>query len=89
MELFENKSLAVEDMNSRKKIAPETLEELQAAIVERYDTMSNRLRLVGEFFVRNPNVVALENMVSIASEVDVSPSTLVRFANFFGFKRIF
>lgn len=73
-------------MNSRKKIAPETLEELQATIVEQYDTMSNRLRLVGEFFVRNPNVVALENMVSIASEVDVSPSTLVRFANFFGFK---
>ena len=79
-------SQAVEDMNSRKKITPETLEELQASIIEQYDAMSNRLRLVGEFFVRNPNVVALENMVSIASEVDVSPSTLVRFANFFGFK---
>lgn len=73
-------------MNNRKKVAPETLEELQSRIVAQYDDMSKRLRLVGEYFVRYPNVVALENLVSIASEVDVSPSTLVRFANYFGFK---
>lgn len=73
-------------MTSRKKIAPETLDELQGLITARYDDMSKRLRSVGEYFVRYPNVVALENMASIASEVEVSPSTLVRFANYFGFK---
>ena len=73
-------------MTSRKKTAPETLDELQSLITAQYDDMSKRLRLVGEYFVRYPNVVALENMASIAADVDVSPSTLVRFANYMGFK---
>ena len=73
-------------MNSRTIIAPESLEELQERIVDQSDSMSNRLRVVGEFFVHNPNTVGLENMVSIAGEIGVSPSTLVRFANFLGYR---
>lgn len=73
-------------MNNRTVIAPETLEDLQERIVDQSDNMSNRLRVVGEFFVHNPNTVGLENMVSIAGEIGVSPSTLVRFANFLGYK---
>ena len=73
-------------MTRQTIITPETLDELQERIVDQYDNMSNRLRVVGEFFVHNPSTVGLENMVSIAGEIGVSPSTLVRFANFFGFR---
>ena len=73
-------------MNSRTIIVSESLEELQERIVDQSGSMSNRLRVVGEFFVHNPNTVGLENMVSIAGEIGVSPSTLVRFANFLGYR---
>ena len=69
-----------------KSRTPESIAELRRAITDHYQFMSGRLQLVSDFFLQNPNQIALETMVSIASEIGVSPSTLVRFANFFGFK---
>ena len=65
---------------------PENLAELNQAMTSHYHDMSGRLRLVCDFFLQNPNQIALDTMVAIAAEIGVSPSTLVRFANFFGFK---
>ena len=70
----------------QKVKSPENLAELRQSIADRYQKMSRRLQLVSDFFLENPNRVALETMVSIASDIGVSPSTLVRFARFFGFK---
>ncbi len=61
------------------------LDDLNKRIVEEYDNLSGRLRQVGDFFIQHPDMVALETLVAIAREIDVSPSTLVRFANYFGF----
>ena len=66
--------------------SPENLAELHQSINDHYQIMSGRLQLVSDFFLQNPNRIALETMVSIATDIGVSPSTLVRFAHFFGFK---
>ena len=80
-------SVAIRDQKMKLKVrTPESLADLRQAITENYQFMSGRLQLVSDFFLQNPNQVALETVVSIASEIGVSPSTLVRFANFLGFK---
>jgi DNA-binding MurR/RpiR family transcriptional regulator len=65
--------------------APETYEELRAAISARHDMLSNRLQRVAQFALGNPNDMALETVATIAERADIQPSTLIRFAKSFGF----
>ncbi|MGI0115417.1 MurR/RpiR family transcriptional regulator [Zooshikella sp. RANM57] len=67
-------------------IPPETLAELEAEITTRHKTLSKRLRQVAHFMLERPKDVAFGTVAIIARDADVPPSTLVRFANAFGFQ---
>lgn len=58
---------------------------LQDDIRNRYDSLSKRLKQVARYILDNSNSVAFDTVASIAQHADVPPSTLIRFANAFGF----
>ena len=64
---------------------PTQLTSLQDEIRRRYDTLSKRLKQVARYILDNSNSVAFDTVASIAQQADVPPSTLIRFANAFGF----
>lgn len=68
-------------MNTSMKV-----EELENKIRERYDSLSKRLKQVAKYILDNPNSVVFDTVAVIAERADVPPSTLIRFANVFGFK---
>ena len=59
---------------------------LQDDIRSRYDSLSKRLKQVARYLLDNSNNVAFDTVASIAQNAEVPPSTLIRFANAFGFK---
>ena len=65
--------------------APKTLDELQQAITQEYNSLSKRLQQVARFLLEHPSTVALETVANLANQADVPPSTLVRFAAAFGY----
>ena len=65
--------------------APITAEELRAAILQRYDSLSKRLQQIARYVLDEPNELALETLAVIASRSGVQPSAIVRFAKSFGF----
>ncbi len=60
-------------------------ETLRGEIIARRDTLPKRLTQVAEFTLRSPDEVALGTVASIAEQAGVQPSTLIRFAQAFGF----
>lgn len=64
---------------------PSQLSLLQDEIRRRYETLSKRLKQVARYILDNSNSIAFDTVASIAQQADVSPSTLIRFANAFGF----
>jgi DNA-binding MurR/RpiR family transcriptional regulator len=64
---------------------PTTAEELRAAILERYDSLSKRLQQIARYVLDEPNELALETLAVIAERSGVQPSAIVRFAKSFGF----
>ena len=64
---------------------PTTAEELRAAILERYDSLSKRLQQIARYVLDEPNELALETLAVIAERSGVQPSAIVRFAKGFGF----
>ncbi|ELY7490796.1 MurR/RpiR family transcriptional regulator [Cronobacter turicensis] len=64
---------------------PTQLSILQDEIRRRYDDLSKRLKQVARYILDNSNSVAFDTVASIAQQADVPPSTLIRFANAFGF----
>ncbi|TGG96053.1 MurR/RpiR family transcriptional regulator [Natronospirillum operosum] len=65
--------------------APQTLSDLQNAITERYSELSKRLRQVARYLIDHPGDIAFGTVTVIAQDAGVHPSTLVRFANAFGY----
>lgn len=66
---------------------PETsqLSNLQDEIRQRYDSLSKRLKQVAQYVLDNNNSIVFDTVATIAERADVPPSTLIRFANAFGF----
>ncbi len=67
------------------QILPDSVESLQALIVQHQDKLSARLKVVAAWLVEHPQQVPLSTLAEIATEAGVHASTLVRFANYFGF----
>lgn len=66
-------------------VPPASAEELRAAILERYDSLSKRLQQIARYVLDEPNEVALETLAVIAGRSGVQPSAIVRFAKSFGY----
>lgn len=64
---------------------PQTVEALHALIVVQQPNLSARLKLVAVYLVEHPQQIAFNTLAEIAEKAGVHASTLVRFANYFGF----
>lgn len=68
-----------------KEQPPQDFDALRAAILERKGELPKRLTQVAAYALDNPDEIAFGTAASIAVSADVQPSTLVRFAQHFGF----
>ncbi|PJG84048.1 MurR/RpiR family transcriptional regulator [Caviibacterium pharyngocola] len=58
---------------------------LQNEIRLRYGSLSKRLKQVAQYVLDNHNSVVFDTVATISERAEVPPSTLIRFANAFGF----
>ncbi len=70
---------------SKPATPPETYEDLQRAITERYDDLSGQLQRIAHFVVDHPDDLALETITRLAARAKVQPSSMVRFAQAMGY----
>ena len=66
-------------------MASMSIQEFRGRIRDNYEELSKRLRQVAKYTLDNPTDIALETIVVIAKRAEVQPSTIVRFAQAFGF----
>lgn len=64
---------------------PRNYEGIVNLITEAYPTLSAGFQQIARFLTQNPNVVALESINAVASKCGAHPSSLVRFAQSFGY----
>jgi len=64
---------------------PESFEELIRQVHDRYDRLSRSYQQVARFVVQNPNEIAMLTVTMIAERCGVHASSLVRFAQSFGY----
>jgi DNA-binding MurR/RpiR family transcriptional regulator len=65
--------------------SPETFEALRSRMRARFDELSPHLQRIARAALEQPGGFALKTTATIASEVGVQPSTLIRFAKEFGY----
>jgi DNA-binding MurR/RpiR family transcriptional regulator len=70
----------------RTIVPPKDFESLRNAILERKGSLPKRLTQVAAYALDNPDEIAFRTAASIAGDANVQPSTLVRFAQQFGFE---
>lgn len=73
------------DAISDKAQTPQDFDALRAAILERKGELPKRLTQVAAYALDHPDEIAFGTAASIAVSAAVQPSTLVRFAQHFGF----
>ena len=71
--------------DTTKLSPPQDFDSLRTAILERKSELPKRLTQVAAYALDNPDEIAFGTAASIASSAAVQPSTLVRFAQHFGF----
>jgi len=64
---------------------PQSVEDLNRAILKDYDNLSHRLQQIAKYVLDEPNDLALETVAVLAERCGVQPSTIIRFAKHFGF----
>jgi DNA-binding MurR/RpiR family transcriptional regulator len=62
-----------------------TFDDLRSQISRRYGDLPTRLQQIAEFALHHPNDMALGTVATIADRAGVQPSSIIRFANSFGF----
>ena len=67
------------------ELPPQDFDALRSAILERKHELPKRLMQVAAYALDNPDEIAFGTAASIALSANVQPSTLVRFAQHFGF----
>ncbi|CAN5364429.1 MurR/RpiR family transcriptional regulator [soil metagenome] len=69
-----------------REVAQETFEALRQRLRNRFDQLSPHLQRVARSALEKPNDFALNTVVGIAGDLEVQPSTLIRFAKEFGYR---
>ncbi len=64
---------------------PESFDDLEKAIIERFPSLSKRLQQIASHALDNPSELALETIAAVSQRAGVQPSSLIRFAKVFGF----
>jgi len=64
---------------------PQSFDELEKAIIERFPSLSKRLQQIASHALDNPSELALETIAAVSQRAGVQPSSLIRFAKVFGF----
>ncbi|MCI0510466.1 RpiR family transcriptional regulator [Chromohalobacter marismortui] len=64
---------------------PQDFPELESRIGREYPKLSRRLQQTARFMLDHPQEVAFATVAKLAEQANVTPSTLIRFANSFGF----
>jgi DNA-binding MurR/RpiR family transcriptional regulator len=64
---------------------PQTYDALKDAISREFPRLSKQLQRIARFAVEKPHDLALNTVATIAGELEVQPSSLIRFANALGF----
>lgn len=64
---------------------PETFDALRQRIRDRYPGLSRHLQRIARASLEEPNGFAVKTTPEIAGELDIQPSTLIRFAKEFGY----
>ena len=72
-------------MRDTSPLPPEDFETLRTVILERKGELPKRLTQVAAYALDHPDDIAFGTAASIATAAQVQPSTLVRFAQHFGF----
>ena len=72
-------------MNQEQSSQSETYDSLRGRIRDRHDELSPHLRRIASIALNEPNYFALNTVAVLAENVDVQPSTLIRFAKEFGY----
>ncbi|HPY42397.1 MAG TPA: MurR/RpiR family transcriptional regulator [Thiolinea sp.] len=78
-------SSAIPQTSAPVQVLPQTVEAFHALIVAQQPNLSARLKLVAVYLVEHPQQIAFNTLAEIAEKAGVHASTLVRFANYFGF----
>lgn len=73
-------------MDETTDMVPRDFESLRAMIITRRQSLPKRLAQVAAHTLENPDEIAFGTAASVAASADVQPSTLVRFAQHFGFE---
>jgi DNA-binding MurR/RpiR family transcriptional regulator len=74
------------EANAPRQAADFSFDELKETINERFDSLSPHLQRLGRYALHNPNEFALSSVAEVARANQVQPSTVVRFAQTFGFR---
>jgi DNA-binding MurR/RpiR family transcriptional regulator len=69
----------------KKAQPPASAEEFRTLLLERYDSLSKRLKQVARYVLDEPNELALETLAVISQRSGDQPSAVVRFAQSFCF----
>jgi DNA-binding MurR/RpiR family transcriptional regulator len=75
----------VVNLSNGKQSAPANYEGVVNLITASFDQLSKANQQIARFLTQNPNAVALESIQSISAKIKVHPSSLVRFAQQFGY----
>ena len=75
----------MKDVNPEARINADAAE-FRRSIQRDYRSLPKKLQQVAKFVLDNPNIVAFETVSRIADESGTHPSTIVRFAQEFGFE---
>lgn len=60
-------------------------EDLRREIARRHADLSDRLQRIAQYAIDHPDDIALNTISTLATEIGVQPSSIVRFANAFGY----
>jgi DNA-binding MurR/RpiR family transcriptional regulator len=70
---------------SREEVAPRTVDEVRARILEVYERLPKRLRQCADYVVQHPEKIAVSTVADLAAGAQVPPSAYIRFCQLLGF----